>query len=139
MKAMRVVTAFVLAIACALPVSAQQAAPEAAAAKTESLAGDYRLEGVMETGSGLRLQDDGAFQWFFMYGALDLYAKGTWSRTGDGIDLVVTDMQFPPQVPESKFDRMHLQIDGDELAPQWPWDMDAFRKGEVRGAYVRDE
>ena len=135
MRALRVVAAFVLAIACALPVFAQQAAPTAEA----SLAGDYRLEGVMETGSGLRLQDDGTFQWFFMYGALDLYAKGTWSRAGDGIDLVVTDIQFPPQVPEAKFDRMHLRIDGDELAPQWPWDMDAFRKGEVRGAYVREE
>ena len=139
MSALRVVAAFVLAIACALPVFAQQAAPETEAAQPASLAGDYHLEGVMETGSGLRLQDDGTFQWFFMYGALDLYAKGTWSRAGDGIDLVVTDLQFPPQVPEAKFDRMHLRIDGDELAPQWPWDMDAFRKGEVRGSYVREE
>ena len=139
MRTLRVVAAIMLATACALPVFAQQAAPGAEAAKPASLAGDYHLEGVMETGSGLRLQDDGAFQWFFTYGALDLYAKGTWSRAGEGIDLVVTDMQFPPQVPEAKFDRMHLRIDGDALAPERPWDMDAFRKGAVRGAYMREE
>lgn len=115
---------------------AQEAAHPVAAAP--ALAGEYHLEGVMETGSGLRLHEDGRFEWFFSYGALDLAARGRWTRAGDGIDLAVDEMQFPPQMPGSKFERMHLRVDGADLVPSWPWDMDAFRKGAERGAYTRE-
>ena len=46
-------------------------------------------------------------------------------------------MMFPPQMPETKFERMHLRLDGNDLVPTWPWDMDAFRKGAERGAYAQ--
>jgi hypothetical protein len=127
------------ALAWAPVSSAQDATLHAAPATQAKLAGDYHLDGVMETGSGLRLKDDGTFEWFFTYGALDLAAHGKWARAGDGIDLVVVEMGFPPQMPETKFDRMHLRIDGGQLVPSWPWDMDDFRKNEERGAYVREE
>ena len=137
MNALRVLLIACLLALCA-PASAQDATQHAAHAQATTLAGDYHLGGVMETGSGLRLREDGTFEWFFTYGALDLAARGKWTRAGDGIDLKVEEMGFPPQFPQTKFDRMHLRIDGDELVPQWPWDMDDFRKNEERGAYERD-
>jgi len=129
-----------VALAIAASVQAGGAAPAAAGmarpADGAQLAGEYRLEGVMETGSGLLLRADGSFEWFFSYGALDLAARGHWEHEGDGIALVVEDMQVPPQMPMASFTRMHLRIDGAELVPFWPWDMDAFRKGEAHGRYV---
>jgi hypothetical protein len=124
---------------CATPAIAAKPAQATAAHETTTLPGEYHLEGVMETGSGLLLRDDGTFAWFFSYGALDLFAKGKWQRAGNGIDLVVEDMGFPEQMPETKFERMHLRIDGKDLVPTWPWDMDAFRKGAERGAYSRED
>ena len=137
MNMLRVLLIAGLLALCA-PASAQDATQHAAHAQPAALAGDYHLSGVMETGSGLRLREDGTFEWFFTYGALDLAARGKWTRAGDGIDLNVEEMGLPPQFPQTKFDRMHLRIDGDELVPQWPWDMDDFRKNEERGAYERD-
>ena len=124
-------------LACAMPVAAQDGTQRAAQAAQASLAGEYHLDGVMETGSGLRLRDDGSFEWFFTYGALDLGARGKWKREGDTVVLHVDEMGYPPQMPETKFDRMTLRVDGESLVPAWPWDMDAFRKGEERGTYER--
>ena len=138
-----------LLAACATPAHALQdgqakPAPSPAAVKQDkappaetALAGEYELGGVMETGSGLLLRGDGSFEWYFSYGALDLGARGTWTRTGDTVELAVAEMGFPPQYPEAKFERMRLRIDGSDLVPSWPWDMDAFRKGGERGRYER--
>jgi hypothetical protein len=128
-----------LVLACCAPLAmAQDATQQSAPATQAALAGEYYLQGVMETGSGLLLREDGTFEWFFTYGALDLGARGKWSREGEGVDLAVEEMGYPPQFPETKFERMHLRIDDGDLVPSWPWDMDAFRKGEERGAYVRN-
>jgi len=124
-------------LACGAPVDAQDGTQRAAQAPQASLAGEYHLDGVMETGSGLLLRDDGSFEWFFTYGALDLGARGKWTREADTVVLHVDEMGFPPQFPETKFDRMTLRVDGDSLVPAWPWDMDAFKKGEERGSYQR--
>ena len=104
-----------------------------------ALAGEYQLDGVMETGSGLLLRGDCSFEWFFSYGALDLAAKGRWKPAPGGIVLEVEDMAFPPQMPETKFERMSLRGDDGALVPSWPWDMDAFRAGAERGRYERVE
>ena len=126
-----------VALAWAPGAIAQDATQHAAPATQAALAGDYHLDGVMETGSGLLLRDDGSFEWFFSYGALDLGARGKWKREGDTVVLHVDEMGYPPQMPETKFDRMTLRVDGESLVPAWPWDMDAFRKGEERGSYDR--
>jgi translation initiation factor IF-1 len=117
---------------------ARQDAPQARATPVDpALAGEYSLGGVMETGSGLLLRNDGSFEWYFSYGALDLGARGTWTRTGDVVELLVKDMGYPPQFPQGKFERMQLRIDDGDLVPAWPWDMDGFRKGGERGRYAR--
>lgn len=50
-----------------------------------SPAGEYYLKGVMETGSGFKLNEDHTFQFFFIYGALDRMGEGTWKMEGDSI------------------------------------------------------
>ena len=134
----RVLMIVLLALCGSAPAFAGKPAHAAAAPAPAALAGEYHLSGVMETGSGVLLRADNTFVWFFSYGALDLGAKGKWERAGNGIDLIVDDMSFPEQMPETKFARMHLRVDGNELVPTWPWDMDDFRKGAERGAYTRE-
>jgi hypothetical protein len=118
---------------------AHAAEPQSAPGCPAALAGEYQLDGVMETGSGLLLRGDCSFEWFFSYGALDLAGKGRWKLAPGGIVLEVEDMAFPPQMPETKFERMSLRGDEGALVPSWPWDMDAFRAGAERGRYERVE
>ena len=126
--------ALVLAVSAAMP--AQAANPKkteapAAATNTASLAGHYYLEGIMETGSELLLREDGRFQWYFSYGALDLAAEGRLQREDDHVVLLPDVFQAPPQYPETEFERMQLRIDGKDLVPAWPWE-----EGAERGRYV---
>ena len=142
-NAMKVRT--ILLVACfasiaAMPASAAKHAPGPAATPVQcpaELAAEYQLEGVMETGSGLLLRADCSFEWYFSYGALDLGARGTWSRKDATVELAVVDMGYPEQYPRAKFERMSLRIDGTALVPSWPWDMDAFQAGVERGRYER--
>ena len=125
---------FALAMPVAIPAQAGNSARKTevpAAADEHKLAGHYYLEGIMETGSELLLKDDGRFQWYFTYGALDLAAEGHWRRDDGNVVLLPEDFHFPPQYPETQFKRMQLRIDGKDLIPAWPWE-----QGAERGRYV---
>ena len=148
---LRMLVSASLLAGCAVPALALQQGPAAPVAATQdptahdrispedaAITGEYSLGGVMETGSGLLLRDDGSFEWYFSYGALDLGARGTWTRMGNVVELRVVDMGYPPQIPQAKFERMRLRIDNGGLVPAWPWDMDGFRKDSERGRYARD-
>jgi hypothetical protein len=50
-----------------------------AMAQENNIAGTYYLTGVMETGSGFKLDKDSSFEFFYSYGALDRYGSGRWS------------------------------------------------------------
>ncbi len=52
-----------------------------------SIAGEYSLRGVMEVASGLRLNKDSTFQFYFSYGALDRYGSGKWSAHDNNVIL----------------------------------------------------
>jgi len=52
----------------------------------DDLAGHYFLH-VMEVGSELWLKPDGHFEYMFIYGAADYWAKGTWRRDGNAVVL----------------------------------------------------
>lgn len=130
----RWLVALVLAMPAAMTAQAAQPMQDevpAATNDTAILAGHYYLEGIMETGSELLLRDDGRFQWYFTYGALDLAAEGRWRREGVNVVLLPDVFQAPPQYPETEFKRMQLRIDGKNLIPAWPWEDDA-----ERGRYV---
>ncbi|MFI5135730.1 MAG: hypothetical protein ACHQD9_07745 [Chitinophagales bacterium] len=53
----------------------------------KNLPGEYYLEGVMEVGSGIKLNDDHTFEMFFSYGSLDKSGKGTWALKGNTVVL----------------------------------------------------
>ncbi len=53
----------------------------------KSIAGAYYLEGVRETGSGIKLNEDGSFYFFFSYGALDKQGSGNYTITDSKVIL----------------------------------------------------
>ncbi|MEP6595213.1 MAG: hypothetical protein ABJA71_04665 [Ginsengibacter sp.] len=57
------------------------------------IAGVYSLEGVMETASGFKLNEDSTFEFYYSYGALDRYGSGKWSIKNDSI--VLNSKPFP--------------------------------------------
>ncbi len=104
-----------------LPFAAFLATP--ALAEPRAYAGHYYLRGVMETGSELMLHPDGRFQWYLVYGALDLFAEGRWQEKEGGLRLI---SEKTKAVPEPGFSILTLTIRGKELVPP-----------DGRGAYVR--
>jgi hypothetical protein len=111
---MRILTAL-------LPLAAFMASP--ALAEASERVGHYYLHGVMETGSELLLRADGRFQWYLVYGALDLFAEGRWEEK-DGAVLLTAEKT--KDVPEPGFKTLTLTIRNHELVPP-----------DGRGAYVR--
>ena len=103
-----------------LPLAAFLAGPAWAASERS---GHYYLRGVMETGSELLLRDDGRFQWYLVYGALDLFAEGRWAEK-DG--TVVLTSEKTKDVPEPGFRTLTLTIRDKALVPP-----------DGRGAYIR--
>ena len=104
-----------------LPLAAFLATP--ALADAPERVGHYYLRGVMETGSELLLRADGRFQWYLVYGALDLFAEGRWQEK-DGIVLLTAEKT--KDVPEPGFQTLALTIKDRALVPP-----------DGRGAYVR--
>jgi hypothetical protein len=111
---MRIMTAL-------LPLAAFLAAP--ALADAAQRVGHYYLRGVMETGSELLLRANGRFQWYLVYGALDLFAEGRWQEK-DGVVLLTAEKT--KDVPEPGFQTLALTIKDRALVPP-----------DGRGAYVR--
>lgn len=66
----------------------------------ESIAGDYMLQGVMETGSGLRLSSDGTYRFFLMAGSVDEIDQGRWRIENSN---VVLESTATPQAPTFTF------------------------------------
>jgi hypothetical protein len=46
---------------------------------TDTIAGEYHLQGVMETASAILLKPDHTFEIFFSYGAMDRQGSGKWA------------------------------------------------------------
>lgn len=73
---------------------------------TTKFTGEYYLQGVMETASGFKLNEDSTFEFFFIYGALDRYGMGTWlvkngklylnSRSKPDQDFILLNSQQVP-------------------------------------------
>ena len=54
---------------------------------TANMTGEFYLQGVMETASGFKLNADSTFEFFFSYGALDRFGKGTYTIKGHTLVL----------------------------------------------------
>lgn len=96
---LRSLAGLLLALSLCSPLSAQGPTGNAA------LAGHYYLDGRREVGSELLLTKDGRFEFFLAYGAVDRYAKGTWSVSGMSLTLTSDLLEEPrfalgPSEPE---------------------------------------
>ncbi|MBD2754638.1 hypothetical protein [Spirosoma validum] len=69
--------------------------PSTAQSTKESIAGEYYLTGVREVGSGIKLNADSTFEFFFAYGALDRMGQGTWKQQGN--QLILNSRPRPPK------------------------------------------
>jgi hypothetical protein len=72
-------------------------AADSAAPLNERVIGDYQLQGVMETASGLRLGPDGTYEFFLSYGSVDEADKGKWHVEGSSVVLKSTMSDVDPQ------------------------------------------
>jgi hypothetical protein len=77
----------------------------------------------METGSELLLRPDGRFQWYLAYGALDLFAEGTWTEKDGAVTLT---SEKTKDVPRPGFQTLALTIRNKSLIPP-----------DGHGAYIR--
>ena len=59
-----------------------------------ALPGEYYLRGVMETASGFQLSPDSSFAFFYSYGMLDRFGKGTWTLKNNRV--ILTSRPRPP-------------------------------------------
>lgn len=50
-------------------------------------AGEYNLVGIHDMAAGIRLTEQGTFEFYYMYGAVDRFAKGTYTVEGKTIKL----------------------------------------------------
>lgn len=131
---------------CAAPGSGQDADTEPTTAQADAgaigspdtaLVGHYYLAGVMETGSELRLQPDGRFDWYISYGAVDQVASGRWGRDDDvvtlladlpaeGAPLFLADERFDwnEDIERRLRDAQHRRA-VDAILARCPWSVDA--------------
>jgi hypothetical protein len=65
-------------------------------ARAADVPGHYVLHGVMEVGSELLLNPDGAFEYMLAYGAADYWAKGTWRLEGNSVVLTSAGKKEAP-------------------------------------------
>jgi len=66
----------------------------------EDMVGDYMLQGVMETASGLRLSSDGSYRFFLMVGSVDELDQGRWHIENSN---VVLESSVTSQAPTFTF------------------------------------
>ena len=82
---MRNLSIYLLSTICAFAFApaalAQPVADSGGQATASSLAGNYRLGGVMETAAELQLEADGSYKWMLIVGSLDLYSEGRWTQS----------------------------------------------------------
>ncbi|WP_286937266.1 ankyrin repeat domain-containing protein [Achromobacter sp. UBA4530] len=80
------------------PAQGRRVGSKAASKSSEAvrIPGHYYLRGVREVGSELLLLEDGSFEYFLSYGAVDINARGAWRSDGKQVFL-----DTPPLRPYS--------------------------------------
>lgn len=115
----------VLGLFFSLPTFADQ--------ESKALVGTYYLNNVREVGAELYLHNDGSFQWFLAYGAVDQYAQGTWTVSGK---QVVLTTQRPPAPGFRLFTEDELTLRMQPRDGIWVAIVGVPRSGPVAGIEV---
>lgn len=100
-------------VACTQPAATRRASAKGASSPgtMASLPGHYYLHGVREVGSELQLSKDGRFDYVMSYGAVDVFAQGTWRSDGKRVYL-----DTPPIEPLSVIAGVRAQTQTDDPA-----------------------
>lgn len=85
-----------ISLCLARPASAQTGSVTASSGAA-SVAGEY-VHSEMELVSGIRLNDDGTFEYGLTVGSLDERAKGRWKQAGDHVELTSDPRPIAPTV-----------------------------------------
>jgi hypothetical protein len=91
--------ALIMALWPVRPVVAQTAPAESAPAQQEAISpvGEY-VHSEMELVAGIRLNQDGTFEYGLTVGSLDERAKGRWAQTGGRIELTSDPRPIAPTI-----------------------------------------
>lgn len=65
------------------------------------LSGEYQLAPLPEIAAGFQLKKDSSFEFYFIYGAIDRYGKGSWTVEGNEVVLNSSPGAHPPFVLET--------------------------------------
>jgi hypothetical protein len=76
---------------------------------TDTIAGEYHLQGVMETASAILLKPDHTFEIFFSYGAMDRQGSGKWA-----LDQGKLILNSRPR-PETDFSLVSSKMEADSF------------------------
>jgi hypothetical protein len=79
----------------------------------QKLKGEYRLQGIPETASAFHFTPDGKFEFFFIYGAVDRTATGTYTIAGDTIKLQsdkIPGNDFPVKREDKKGNKYTVKV-----------------------------
>ncbi|WP_312428609.1 ankyrin repeat domain-containing protein [Achromobacter sp.] len=92
------------------PAPGRRVGSKAASKSSEALRipGHYYLRGVREMGSELLLLEDGSFEYFLSYGAVDISARGAWRTDGKQVFL-----DTPPLRPYSAIENVRTDTHAD--------------------------
>jgi hypothetical protein len=129
-----------LSLLLCLSATSHAAGPDAA-----TVAGDYRLQGVREVGSLLRLSADGRYQFMAAVGSVDETDEGRWTVDNDAVVLKSSAPRQPPVVKfreSAKDDKPGVRVqfagpDGKRAAGALHVELTA--NGARRGAYSGPE
>jgi hypothetical protein len=105
-RGLRLCFAAIAALTClGQPARAQEASrtADAPAPPAASLAGEYVLS-QMELVAGIRLNEDGTFQYGLTVGALDERAQGRWEAAGNRIKLTSEPRPVAPTITPAKIE-----------------------------------
>lgn len=99
------------------PAQGRRVGAKAASKSSEALRvpGHYYLRGVREVGSELLLLEDGNFEYFLSYGAVDINARGAWRTDGKQVFL-----DTPPLRPYSAITNVRADTRTDTRAGNRP-------------------
>lgn len=116
----RILLVLLLILWCSAGAFAEDKAP---GRDKDAIAGDYLLQGVMETASGFRLSSDGTYRFFLVYGSVDETDSGTWLVKDNAVVLHSAAPAEDPKIEyvrsfSDDFDgvRIHFEDEGAALA-----------------------
>lgn len=113
-----IIIAIVHMTGCSIKKSPDQTLENLSAKRKETVVGEYLLQDVMETGSGLLLSENGTYKFYIAYGCLDELDSGQWHIEDSSVILKSSTARKDPQFTfirssQEKFDSVRISFKGE--------------------------